>query len=159
MDTNAVNTSYTTEFKEFNESGTLVTHVVAQNGVFVDKLVSNTQNSNPSSNVQVASTKELNKPYKCKCCKATINGITDGLSESGGEYSDWHFNYYSKVYGTPEMKNLMKTMSQESEKLYLKTNGMIGDKNASSKEFSVYDVLRGEFEYCSLKCSKLCKDE
>lgn len=156
-DTNSTVNDNFIELKQFDENGTLSLHQAVSNGQWVDKLANTTNQTNTnntSSNTTISKT-EINQKYKCKCCKATINGLTDGVDESGGEYSDWDFNYYNKIYGSPEMRELYKKQAE----LYNNLPMLVGGGEKMSSEFNVYQMLRGNFKYCSLKCAKVCAED
>lgn len=84
---------------------------------------------------------ELNKPYKCMCCKKTINGILDAYLP------------YDQAFGEGNtMKEIKKTVKQAS------IPGSFTSKFLDQMEYkSVYDYFR-RFEYscCTRKCYKLC---
>lgn len=151
VDTNStVSETQFIDIKKYDENGALIIHEGVSNGHWVDKLANST---NTASNTTI-SKNEINKKYMCKCCKATINGLTDGVDESGGEYSDYHFHYYNKIYGTPEMANLFKDQAELYNSIPMLSRG-----EKMSSEFNVYEMLRGNFKYCSFKCAKVCAED
>jgi len=78
----------------------------------------------------------LNKSYKCKCCKATINGIKNGYDDKGREYSTSDFEYMQTVCSW---------------------RGMDTDDFVKSQGFSnIYDYYRDKYKYCTLKCVRTC---
>jgi antitoxin component YwqK of YwqJK toxin-antitoxin module len=78
----------------------------------------------------------LNKSYKCKCCKATINGIKNGYDDKGREYSTSDFEYMQTVCSW---------------------TGMDTDDFVKSQGFSnIYDYYRDKYKYCTLKCVRTC---
>ena len=70
---------------------------------------------------------EMSKSYKCSCCKSIINGVYNGTSKNWGDYSEITIDLYLSLYGV-----------------------------AKSFYPSIYDYLRGEFSFCSMRCSKVC---
>ena len=70
---------------------------------------------------------EMSKSYKCSCCKSIINGVYNGTSKNWGDYSEITIDLYLSLYGL-----------------------------AKSFYPSIYDYLRGEFSFCSMRCSKVC---
>jgi antitoxin component YwqK of YwqJK toxin-antitoxin module len=78
----------------YNEDGSIKSHIYAhKDGRMEEKTGSNTNNKNSSSS------NEFKKPYKCKCCKATINGLQEGVDIDGNEYLELYsqFPYYFLV--------------------------------------------------------------
>jgi len=80
---------------------------------------------------------EVNKSYKCKCCKKTIKGILDAYSvfdQLDGEGSSMRF-----------IKDQVKDGSMTSKSLHA----------VNCK--TIYDYLRMYwFPYCTMKCDKMC---
>ena len=101
---------------EYNEDGSIKTHK------FFNK--DGTENKPKV----VLNSAELNKSYKCKCCKATINGIKNGYTADGSVYS--FLNEATVEYLEPLVVSL-------------------GFSN-------IYDYWRSEFKYCTLKCARTC---
>ena len=101
---------------EYNEDGSIKTHK------FFNK--DGTENKPKV----VLNSAELNKSYKCKCCKATINGIKNGYTADGSGYS--FLNEATVEYLEPLVVSL-------------------GFSN-------IYDYWRSEFKYCTLKCARTC---
>jgi antitoxin component YwqK of YwqJK toxin-antitoxin module len=75
---------------------------------------------------------ELNKSYKCKCCKATINGIKNGYSADGSECSTLTVEYMKQYH-----------------LLELEFSKALGFSN-------IYDYYRDGYKYCTLKCARTC---
>lgn len=115
----------------YNEDGNLESHIyVNKNGALEDKMVNTSKSNEIKSKYSIS---EIKKPYKCKCCKSTINGLTDGVDKDGNEYTQWLFELNASAYYSLE---------------------------SSFKAFGfkdVYDYMRkNEYKYCSLKCSRTC---
>ena len=115
----------------YKEDGNLEGHFyVNKDGAFEDKMVNTSISKTTKSKYSIS---EINKPYKCKCCKSTINGLTDGVDKDGNEYTQWLFEFNAGAYYSLE---------------------------SSFKAFGfkdVYDYMRkNEYLYCSLKCSRTC---
>ena len=150
LDTNSNVQENFIEQKQYDENGILTYYYAVSNGQWVNKLANTTNQANTtntSSTITISKT-EINKKYKCKCCKATINGLTDGVDKSGGEYSDWYVNYYNYTYGSPEMTALYNNLPP-----------ILGGGEKMSSESFVYKKLRENFNYCSLKCTKVCAED
>lgn len=111
---------------EYNEDGSIKLHVYAhKDGKLEDKTSSNTNNKNSSSS------NEFKKPYKCKCCKATINGLQEGVDKEGAEYND----FYRQLFGENGENNPFKALGYTT----------------------IYDYLRGEvYRFCTMKCARTC---
>ena len=106
----------------YYEDGTLGSHkYIDKNGNEVDKTP---KKEASKSNISLA---ELKKPYKCKCCKATINGINDAINTDGFECNQLNLSLVFSAYSS----NLFNNMD-------------------------VNNLIRGEYPYCSLKCFKTC---
>ena len=101
---------------EYNEDGSIKTHK------FFNK--DGTENKPKV----VLNSAELNKSYKCKCCKATINGIKNGYTADGS------------VYG------LFSEVTFEAMQPLVEVYGFS----------NIYDYWRSEFKYCTLKCARTC---
>ena len=72
---------------------------------------------------------ELNKSYKCKCCKATINGLKNGINSEGSEFD---------IY------------AEEACKSNINFGTILGYSNC-------YDYFRNSvYKYCTLKCARTC---
>jgi antitoxin component YwqK of YwqJK toxin-antitoxin module len=84
---------------------------------------------------------ELNKTYKCKCCKALINGVYDAVDKDGNEANDLMVTFTLDVYSSPEVLNSMNELSR----LY-----------GTEANLTAYDILRDEYKFCSMKCSRTC---
>lgn len=110
----------------YNEDGTIQTKAyVNRDGTIVDKT------PKTESNLSKA---ELNKTYRCKCCKSTINGIYDGVSQDGGSADKEMVELFYITYSKPSMKDL------------LAINGFA----------TVYDFIRNHYGFCTMKCSRTC---
>jgi hypothetical protein len=108
------------DFYEYNEDGSLEVHGFANRSGQMDDKTPKIENK--------ISNGELNKPYKCKCCKSTISGLKEGVDKDGNEYND----LYRQVYEEGKMFTLF------------------GYQN-------VYEYFRKEmFKYCSMKCARTC---
>jgi antitoxin component YwqK of YwqJK toxin-antitoxin module len=131
--------NYLGDLYNYNEDGTLKGHwYINRDGTEVDKLASSNNSIATSNNTNTSNSTDENRPYKCICCKSTINGLKEGVDKSGSQYSDKY--------------------------LYLYENGFKMDNNLRrSLGFptysSVYEYLRSEyFVFCTMKCSKLCAE-
>lgn len=115
----------------YDEVGKVKNHFyVNKDGTVEDKMENNSENTVSNSK---NSSSEMNKPYKCKCCKSTINGLTDGVNKDGNEFAQWMFDINANAYYS--LESSFKAM---------------GFKD-------VYDYMRrNEYIYCSLKCSRTC---
>jgi antitoxin component YwqK of YwqJK toxin-antitoxin module len=121
------------DFFSYNEDGSIKLHGYAhKDGRVEDKTESN---SNKSETNGSYSKTEMNKPYKCKCCKATINGLEEGVDNNGNDFSQLMFDFNAKAYYSLE---------------------------SSFKAFGfkdVYDYMRKqEYPFCSLKCFRACQE-
>ena len=77
----------------------------------------------------VLNSAELNKSYKCECCKAKINGVINGYMADG-------------------TKNSIAVLSLFDDEL-LPQLASVGFANK-------YDFFRSVFPYCTLKCARTC---
>ena len=77
----------------------------------------------------VLNSAELNKSYKCECCKAKINGVINGYMADG-------------------TKNSIAVLSLFDDEL-LPQLASLGFANK-------YDFFRSVFPYCTLKCARTC---
>jgi antitoxin component YwqK of YwqJK toxin-antitoxin module len=103
---------------------------VNKDGTLEDKMENNSKSTESKSKYSIS---EMNKPYKCKCCKSTINGLTDGVDKDGNEYTQWIFEFNAGAYYSVES-----------------SFKALGFKD-------VYDYMRrNEYINCSLKCSRAC---
>jgi antitoxin component YwqK of YwqJK toxin-antitoxin module len=109
------------EIYSYNEDGTLKTKIMAYQDGKMEDLT-----PKPSTTLSKA---EMAKPYKCRCCKATINGVYNAANQSGEELSSLMLDFYLSMYEIPLLKKLCPT---------------------------IYAYLRSEHPFCSMKCSKVC---
>jgi antitoxin component YwqK of YwqJK toxin-antitoxin module len=112
------------EYLEYNEDGSIKAHKFF-----------NEDGTEKKPKVALNSA-ELNKSYKCKCCKATINGIKNGYDDKGNEYSTLVFEL---------MQPLFLSMNMDTDD-YVKSLGFS----------NIYDYYRYEYKYCTLKCARTC---
>jgi antitoxin component YwqK of YwqJK toxin-antitoxin module len=122
------------EFKQYNESGSIKASGIA----YKDGRIEDTT-PKPESKLSQA---ELNKPYKCKCCKGTINGIFDGVDKDGETANKGTLEIFHDTYSSPEMLKLLN----------------MGVGFSGEPEYkTAYDIYRRkEFKFCSMKCSRTC---
>jgi antitoxin component YwqK of YwqJK toxin-antitoxin module len=113
----------------YNADGNVENHFyVNKDGTLEDKMENNSKSTESKYSIS-----EMNKPYKCKCCKSTINGLTDGVNKDGNEFAQWMFDINANAYYS--LESSFKAM---------------GFKD-------VYDYMRrNEYINCSLKCSRAC---
>jgi antitoxin component YwqK of YwqJK toxin-antitoxin module len=111
----------------YNEDGTLKNQGYAhKDGRLEDKTVSNSNSTSGVSN-------ELKKPYKCKCCKSTINGLIEGVDKDGREYNDLFVQ-------------LIGGKGSDTDTFYRKL-GYDG----------IYDYMRKDtYKFCTMKCARTC---
>jgi antitoxin component YwqK of YwqJK toxin-antitoxin module len=110
----------------YKEDGTIQTKAyVNRDGTIIDKT------PKPESNL---SKTELNKTYRCKCCKSTINGIYDGVSPEGNSADNYTVEAFYKTYNSPKGKEVL----------------------AIAGYSTVYDLIRNSFGFCTMKCSRTC---
>ena len=102
---------------EYNEDGTIKAHK------FFNK------DGTEKKPKVVLNSAEFNKSYKCKCCKATINGIKNGYTANGSEGSESGDKY------------IVEELQPWAE--------MLGSTN-------IYDFCRSIYKYCTLKCARTC---
>jgi antitoxin component YwqK of YwqJK toxin-antitoxin module len=115
----------------YSEDGNLEKHFyISNDGTLEDKMVNNSKSTTSKSK---NSNSEMNKSYKCKCCKSTINGLTDAVDKDGNDFTQWIFDINANAY-----------YSLESS---FKALGFT----------DVYDYMRkNEYPFCSMKCSRAC---
>jgi antitoxin component YwqK of YwqJK toxin-antitoxin module len=122
------------EFKQYNENGSIKGSGIA----YKDGRIEDTT-PKPESKLSQA---ELNKPYKCKCCKGTINGILDGVDKDGNTANKGLLEVFHDTYSSPEWLKLLNMGIAFSGEAPYKT---------------AYDVYRrDQFKFCSMKCSRTC---
>jgi antitoxin component YwqK of YwqJK toxin-antitoxin module len=121
---------------DYNEDGTVKGHwFISKNGEVEDKLSkTNSNSSNTSSN-----SSEENKPYKCKCCKSTINGLKEGVNKYGSEYSNKYIS--------------------ADEKVFKLNNEMARTLGLPEPYSNVYEYLRESYKYCTMKCARTCYED
>jgi len=124
IDTNSlVEGHFINELFAYNEDGTL------KSKTFVYK-DGRTEDLTPKPESKLSKT-EMAKPYRCKCCKSTINGVYDGVDEDGHEASEWMIEILAKTFAVSIAKGFYS---------------------------SQYDYFRQEYKFCSMKCSRTCYD-
>ena len=124
------------DYYHYNEDGSIRFHEFYNKDGTFKTIKGWKDNFTKNDNFIKINSAELNKPYKCKCCKATINGIKNGHSKEGNEY-------------TPPLM-WESEMIMESLKEIEKNLKVMGYNN-------IYDVFRKEFfMYCTLKCARTC---
>lgn len=117
------------EVTNYNEDGSIKLKAFINNdGTYIDKT------PKPKS---ILSDAELKKPYRCQCCKATINGIYDGVDEKGSYADEFTVTYLYKVWSDPGVKDSFAKL------------GVYG---------SAYDQIRDSYKFCTKKCSRTCYD-
>jgi antitoxin component YwqK of YwqJK toxin-antitoxin module len=122
------------DFYEYNEDGTIKEHGFAHGtGLIEDKSPKNETNFSKN---------EMSKTYKCKCCKGTINGISDGVDKDGNEPNEFMIDFTLNLYKDPEMLKMAN----------------LGNLYSGDGQFnSAYDVLRrSTYKFCSMKCARTC---
>ena len=109
------------DYYRYNEDGTIKFHeFYNKDGTF--KTIKAAGNDNLTN-------AELNKSYKCKCCKATINGLKNGINSEGNEFD---------IY------------AEEACKSNINFGTILGYSNC-------YDYFRNSvYKYCTLKCARTC---
>ena len=109
------------DYYHYNEDGTIKFHeFYNKDGTF--KTIKAAGNDNLTN-------AELNKSYKCKCCKATINGLKNGINSEGNEFD---------IY------------AEEACKSNINFGTILGYSNC-------YDYFRNSvYKYCTLKCARTC---
>ena len=141
IDTNSIAENHLIgDIYEYNENGTVKIHAyIHKDGRIEDKLASNNNNNN-SSTTSTNNSSEMNKPYNCKCCKAKINGLMNGVNKDGEEPDNFAFPMLLELYSDPSAVQLAnwENFGQEPYK-----NG--------------YDILRKTaYMFCSMKCARTC---
>ena len=98
------------------------------------------QNANQSDGID---DNEMKKQYKCKCCNGTINGLQEGVDKDGSKLNNVTLNYYTSVFKDPETIRLFN----------------IGTIYGEEPVRNSYDIMRKSYyNFCSIKCSKICKE-
>lgn len=131
---------------QYNEDGSLKFHGYAhKDGRLEDKTISIPKPSTSSSSI------ELKKAYKCKCCKATINGLSDGVDKDGREFNEIETTdapYKMLGYGGKE--DFYKKLGFGSEDDYYRALGFN----------NIYDYLRNDkYKFCTMKCARTCYEK
>jgi antitoxin component YwqK of YwqJK toxin-antitoxin module len=115
------------DFYSYKEDGTLKQHGFA----YLDGRIEDKTPKEESKFSKI----EMEKPYKCKCCKSQISGIIDAVDNNGNDFTQWLFELNAGAYFSLE---------------------------SSFKAFGykdVYDYMRKrEYPYCSLKCHRTCHE-
>jgi|688.fasta_scaffold72338_4 antitoxin component YwqK of YwqJK toxin-antitoxin module len=126
------------EFKQYNENGT----IKERRFVYKDGRIEDTT-PKPESKLSNA---EISKPYKCKCCKVTINGILDGVDQNGNTANVVLLEAFYESYSSPETIEAMNT-------------GLAWSFSGEPPYKTAYDILRRtEYKFCTMKCSKTCHE-
>lgn len=103
-------------------------------------------NSNPiksSNNVAGVDESEMIKQYKCKCCNSTINGLREGVDDTGSKLNNATLNYYNSVFSDPETIKLFNVGT------------ILGEEPVRNS----YDIMRKSYyNFCSIKCTKICQE-
>ena len=111
------------DWYEYNEDGSINNHGFAHRSGKID------YDENLEKKSQIPQS-ELNKPFKCKCCKAAINGFAGTYNSEGREFEENYFMFEMIDYGS-------------ISKFYGFTN--------------IYEYMRKEiYKYCTLKCARTC---
>jgi antitoxin component YwqK of YwqJK toxin-antitoxin module len=117
------------EITNYNEDGSIKLMAIIHNdGTVIDKT------PKPKS---ILSEAELKKPYRCQCCKATINGLYDGVDKNGSSADEYTLTYLYKVWSDPGVKDSFSKLG---------VNG------------TAYDMIRDSYKFCTMKCSRTCYD-
>ena len=135
IDTNSLaEGNFVGELLEYNEDGTLKSKIMAYKD-------GRTEDLTPEPKSKLSQT-EMSKPYKCKCCKATINGILDGVDKEGNSPNIKLMEILYDTYSNPDWLNLLNMGIAFSGEAPYKT---------------IYDVYRrNDYKFCSMKCSRTC---
>jgi len=111
------------DWYEYNEDGSINNHGFAHRSGKID------YDKNLEKKSQIPQS-ELNKPFKCKCCKAAINGFAGTYNSEGREFEENYFMFEMIGY-------------DPISKVYGFTN--------------IYEYMRKEiYKYCTLKCARTC---
>jgi len=95
-------------------------------------------NQNLNSDTKMDNQDELKKPYKCKCCGSTINGLYEGFDRDGREWDGLQSEIWFNMYPMSNKLNAI-TFNRPYE--------------------NAYDYLRRScYPMCSIKCSKICQE-
>ncbi len=122
------------ELFAYNEDGTLKSKMIAHKDGRIEDLT-------PKPESKLSKT-EISKPYKCKCCKSTINGILDGVDKEGNIANIGILEIFHDTYSSPEWLKLLNMGIAFSGEAPYKT---------------AYDVFRrDQYKFCSMKCSRTC---
>ena len=122
----------------YNEDGTIESKFfIHKDGTIEDKT------PKPISKISI---KEMKKPYKCKCCKSTINGIYDAVDQDGNEASNFSIEIKLLLYDNPEYKKA----NMDLAKIFAEKLG------SAYTPLSTYDAIRSDYKFCSMKCARTC---
>ncbi len=114
----------------YSEDGSLTKHFyVNTDGTVIDRM-SNTASDSPSKSKN--SNSEINKSYYCKCCKAKINSINDGVNKRGVDFNNFELEVYTAAFN--ENKSFFNSAGYSNP----------------------YEYMRKEDPFCSMKCSRTC---
>jgi antitoxin component YwqK of YwqJK toxin-antitoxin module len=116
------------DYYEYNEDGSLKTHVfINKDGSVINKIISNSEKMAPN-----ISNSEINKKYKCICCKAEIKTLYDAVNKKGSDFNDFELEVYLETYN--------------ENKSFFNSAGYVNP----------YDYIRKDYPFCSMKCSRTC---
>ena len=122
------------ELLAYNEDGSLKSKIIAYKDGRLEDLT-------PKPESKLSKT-EMSKPYKCKCCKSTINGILDGVDKDGNIANIGLLEVFHDTYSSPEWLKIFNMGTAFSGEPPYKT---------------AYDYYRrDQFKFCSMKCSRTC---
>lgn len=135
IDTNSLTEGhFVGELFAYNEDGSLKSKIMAYKDGRLEDIT-------PKPESKLSKT-EISKPYKCKCCKSTINGILDGVDKEGNIANIGLLEIFHETYSSPEWLKLLNIGIAFSGEAPYKT---------------AYDVYRrDQYKFCSMKCSRTC---
>ena len=135
IDTNSLTEGhFVGELFAYNEDGSLKSKIMAYKDGRLEDIT-------PKPESKLSKT-EISKPYKCKCCKSTINGILDGVDKEGNIANIGILEIFHDTYSSPEWLKLLNMGIAFSGEAPYKT---------------AYDVYRrDQYKFCSMKCSRTC---
>jgi antitoxin component YwqK of YwqJK toxin-antitoxin module len=114
----------------YGEDGSLTKHYyVNADGTVIDR-ISKIASDSPSTSKN--SNSEINKAYNCKCCKAKINSLNDGVNKRGADFNNFELEVYIAAFN--ENKSFFNSAGYSNP----------------------YEYMRKEYSFCSMKCSRTC---
>tara|TARA_Y100000385_G_scaffold267140_1_gene302995 strand:+ start:710 stop:2320 length:1611 start_codon:yes stop_codon:yes gene_type:complete len=129
-----MNATMTGEMTSNNSNGKI--KLVYEDGNIV-KQIKLDKYGNPEPDFKTQIMRDINKTYRCKCCKKTIHGVKDGVSQAGGEFNSW---------------TLDLTINMGEQTYQSAAWSLMGFTTPIS-------FLQNTYKYCNRRCANTCYEE